>query len=183
MDETRKQSLCCVYWFFGHVLCPAHKPICRKLEDSRLCKISKPDRIQKKKKKGRSSTFTTTAVTPLSTQKNVSDLLAYCSENLRITSRDFSDGSPAEISNCENQHLNCYITEPCGSCPQKIYFSNLFNCRKKSMRFLNPDIYRPKILATAFFLKQTKRFYTEVQQKLFDSFSLPLPPKSVLLAH
>jgi hypothetical protein len=31
----------------------------------------------------------------LSTQKNVSDLLAYCSENFRITSRDFSDGSPA----------------------------------------------------------------------------------------
>ncbi len=135
----------------------------------------------KKKKKERSSTFTTTAVTPLSTQKNVSDLLAYCSENLRITSRDFSDGSPAEISNCKNQHLNCYITEPCGSCPQTIHFSNLFNYRTQSMRFLNPDIYRPKMLATAFFLKQTKRFDTELQQTLFDSLSRS--PKSVLLAH
>jgi hypothetical protein len=115
----------------------------------------------------------------LSTQKNVSDLLAYCSENLRITSRDFSDGSPAEISNCELQHLNYYISEPCGSCPQTIYFSNQFNCKTKSMRFLKPDIYRPKMLATAFFLKQTKRFDRELQQTLFDSISL----KSVLLAH
>jgi 23S rRNA A1618 N6-methylase RlmF len=41
-------------------------------------------------------TFTTTTVTPLSTQKKVSDFLAYCSEILRITSADFSHGSPAK---------------------------------------------------------------------------------------
>ncbi len=32
----------------------------------------------------------------------------------------------------------------------------------------------PKMLATAFFLKQTKRFDTELQQTLFDSLSLSL---------
>jgi hypothetical protein len=39
----------------------------------------------------------------------------------------------------------------------------------------------PKMLATAFFLKQTKGFDTELQQKLFDSLSLS--PESVLLSH
>lgn len=38
-------------------------------------------------------TLITTDVTLLSTQKNVSDLRAYCSENLRIISTDLSDGS------------------------------------------------------------------------------------------
>ncbi len=37
------------------------------------------------------------------------------------------------------------------------------------------------MLATAFFLKQTKGFDTELQQKLFDSLSLS--PESVLLSH
>jgi hypothetical protein len=51
------------------------------------------------------------------------------------------------------------------------------------MRFLNPDIYRPKMLATAFFLKQTKTFDRELQQTSFDSLSLSLSLKSVLIAH
>ena len=39
------------------------------------------------------NTLITTYVMLLSTQKNVSDLRAYCSENLRIISTDLSDGS------------------------------------------------------------------------------------------
>ena len=41
----------------------------------------------------RECTLITTEVTPLSTQKYVPDLRAYCSENFLIISTDLSDGS------------------------------------------------------------------------------------------
>lgn len=48
--------------------------------------------------KDRECTLITTAVTPLSTQKYVPDLRAYCSENFLIISTDLSDGSAERTS-------------------------------------------------------------------------------------
>lgn len=48
--------------------------------------------------KDRECTLITTEVTPLSTQKNVSDFRAYCSENFLIISTDLSDGSTERTS-------------------------------------------------------------------------------------
>lgn len=50
-------------------------------------------------RKGKESTLMTTEVTPLSMQKYVSDLRAYCSENFLMISTDFSDGSTTYANN------------------------------------------------------------------------------------
>lgn len=55
-------------------------------------------------------TLITTEVTPLSTQKYVSDLRAYCSENFLIISIDFSDGSTAKKVKNHNQKKKKTIT-------------------------------------------------------------------------
>ncbi|KAK2365700.1 ferredoxin-thioredoxin reductase catalytic chain, chloroplastic [Trifolium repens] len=52
----------------------------------------------KKQIKDRECTLITTAVTPLSEQKYVPDLRAYCSENFLIISMDLSDGSTERTS-------------------------------------------------------------------------------------
>jgi hypothetical protein len=62
--------------------------------------------------------------------------------------------------------------------PDNVFFQSLQLQNK--IDAISESRYR-KMLATAFFLKQTKRFDTEVQQTLFDSLSLS--PKSVLLSH
>lgn len=66
--------------------------------------INFKNRIKRGKKK---ATLITTEVTLLSTQKKVSDLLAYCSENFLIISTDFSDGSTKNsITKNTNKNLN-----------------------------------------------------------------------------
>lgn len=56
-------------------------------------------------RKSQKITLITTAVTPLSTQKYVPDLRAYCSENFLIISTDLSDGSPEVTKKLHSNYL------------------------------------------------------------------------------